>query len=210
MPDAPERDPVVTIWLEQPEEEHPMEVERFAKSWADTLRDRTRSEILFSIGAAVLFIALMGWRWVMDGARPHKLAWFVAAAVAAWSLVSLFWFRRRIWRGNGGRRDIAAAGLEYYRTELEQRSRHLRNAWVWHGPLFLACAILAALCIGSGIGGRERLPQVLPLAAMLGAWTVFGIRRRYREAGELQQEIREIDGLAGLSQGSSERGDSQR
>jgi hypothetical protein len=193
MPETPERDPAVTIWLEQPGEEHPMDVERFANSWADRLRESTRAEILISIGAALFFVTLVAWRLTMDGGRA-PFPWFAAAAVAVWSVISLFWFRQRIWRGGT---DVATAGLEYYRTELERRSRHLRNAWVWHGPLLLACLIPIALLAGSGIAERERLRQVLPLVAVLAVWTAFGIWRRYREAGELQREIQEIDGLAG-------------
>lgn len=200
MSDGLERDPVVAMWLEQPEEEHPVEVERFARSWAESLRDRTRSEILMSIGAAVLFLMLVGWRLMMDWGRLPKLGWVAAAAVVGWSLVSLYWFRHRIWHGSGRQRDFAAAGLEYYRAELEQRSVHLRNAWLWHGPLFLACAILVALLAGSGIAEWGRLRNVLPLVVVLAVWIGFGIRWRYREAAELQQELREIDGLAGPSQ----------
>src|SRR5262249_16189622 len=151
MCDGLERDPVVAMWLEQPEEEHPVEGERLARGWAESLGDRTRSEILMSMGAGGLLLLVMGGGLRVGWGGLAKLGWVAAAAVVGWSLVSLYWFRHRIWHGSGRQRDFAAAGLEYYRAELEQRSVHLRNAWLWHGPLFLACAILGALLAGSGI-----------------------------------------------------------
>ena len=195
MSETPERDPVMAIWLEQPEEQHPVEIQRFANSWAERLHDRTRSEILMSIAAAALFLLLMAWRFIIDGGDLPKVGWAAGAAVVVWSLVSLYWFRRRIWRERSGR-DVAAAGLEYYRTELKQRSAHLKNAWLWHGPLLLACAIPVALFAGGGIIERKRLGTILPLVIVLAVWTAFGIQRRRREAAELHREILEIDGLA--------------
>lgn len=192
MSEAPERDAVMAIWLEQPEEEHPVEIERFANSWAERLRDKTRSEILMSIAAAALFLLLMGWRFILDRGSLPKVGWATAASVVVWSLVSLYWFRRRIWT-SGNRQDVAAAGLEYYRTELEQRSAHLRNAWLWHGPLLLACAVPVALLSKGGIAEQERLRSALPLLVVLAVWIAFGIRRRRREAAELESEIRAID-----------------
>ena len=194
MSEAPERDAVMAIWLEQPEEEHPVGIERFANSWAERLRDRTRSEILMSIAAAALFLLLMAWRFVLDQGSLSKLGWAAGASVIVWSIVSLYWFRRRIWI-NARRQDVAAAGLEYYRTELQQRSAHLRNAWLWHGPLLLACAVPVALLVKGGIAERERLRSTLPLLVVLAVWIAFGIRRRRREAAELDSEIREIDRL---------------
>lgn len=197
MSETPECDPVMTIWLEQPEEEHPVEIQRFANSWAESLRDRTRSEILMSIAAAVLFLLLVAWRFVIDGGDLPKLGWAAGAAGVVWSLVSLYWFRRRIWRERSGR-DIAAAGLEYYRTELRQRSAHLKNAWLWHGPLLIACAIPVALFAGGGIVERKRLGTILPLVIVLAVWAAFGIRHRRLEAAQPESEIREIDRLENL------------
>jgi len=194
MSETPERDAVMAIWLEQPEEEHPVEIERFANSWAERLHDRTRSEILMSIAAAALFLLLMGWRFMLDRGSLPKSGWATAASVVVWSMVSLYWFRRRIWK-SGNRQDVAAAGLEYYRTELEQRLAHLRNAWLWHGPLLLACVVPAALLATGGIAEQERLRSALPLLVALALWIAFGIRRRRREAAELESEIREIDRL---------------
>ena len=49
---------------------------------------------------------------------------------------------------------VASTGMEYYRRELERRRDHLRNAWVWHGPLLLACFMLIAIGRGPCVSGN--------------------------------------------------------
>ena len=105
------------------------------------------------------------------------------AAVIAWVIISLYRCRRRIWRRNPSRPDaMAATGLEYYCRQLEQRRDHLRDAWLWHGTLFLACTILIAILIGKASPATVPLRNVLPLVVLLVAWTGFGLVRRRRQA----------------------------
>jgi hypothetical protein len=89
---------------------------------------------------------------------------------------------------------VASTGLDYYRRELERRRDHLRNAWVWHGPLLLACFMLISIVAGRAYPGVERLWSVLPLVVLLLGWTVFGIVRRLGLAKALQAEIDELRG----------------
>jgi hypothetical protein len=179
------------IWRDQPEEELTVNLEEIVNRRAEELSSSTRSEILMSIGAALLFVGVVAWRL---GPAHGGLQEVGFAAVIAWAVISLYWFRRRIWRRNPARPDaIAATGLEYYRKELEQRRDHLRNAWIWHGPLFLACMILVAIWIGKTFPAFRRLRDVLPLVVLLAVWTGFGVTRRYRLARELQREIDEIE-----------------
>jgi lipopolysaccharide export LptBFGC system permease protein LptF len=89
---------------------------------------------------------------------------------------------------------VASTGVEYYRQELERRRDHLRNEWVWHGPLLLACFMLIAIVAGRAYPGMSRLWSVLPLIVVLLAWTVFGFVRRLRLAKALQAEIDELAG----------------
>jgi hypothetical protein len=113
-------------------------------------------------------------------------------------VISLYWFRHRIWRRNASPPDaVAAAGAEYYRKELERRRDHLRNPWLWHGPLFLACAVLVAILAAETCRGYQDLRNVLPLVVLLAVWTGYGVWRRRRQARELQQEIDEMS-LAAL------------
>ena len=180
------------IWRDQPEEELTVNLEQIVNRRTEELGSSTRSEILMSVGAALLFVGVMAWRFAPIHDRLLE-AGFVA--VIAWVVISLYRFRRRIWRRNPSRPDaMAATGLEYYRQELEQRRDHLRNAWLWHGPLFLACMMLITIFTGRAFPTFRRLRDVLPLVVLLAVWTGFGLTRRYRQARELQREIDEIDG----------------
>lgn len=176
------------IWKGQPEEVRAVNLEQILKQRTEALDASTRSEILMSLGAALLFVVVVYWRLA---AYHDRLLQVGCAAAVVWVAISLYWFRRRIWRP--ARPDaIAAPGLEYYRRELEQRRDHLRRAWLWHGPLFLACVVLLTILTGSTFAGYQRLVNVLPLIVLLGLWTVFGFWRRRRQAMELQREIDEM------------------
>jgi hypothetical protein len=179
------------IWRNQPEEEIAVNLEQIVNRRTKELDSSTRSEILMSIGAALLFVAVMALRIVP--AHDRFLEGGLAAA-AVWAVISLYLFRRLIWRRDSTRPDATAATcLEYYRQELERRRDHLRNAWLWHGPLFLACLTLIAVLTGKSFLGFDRLRSVLPLVALLAVWTGFGLTRRLRQARELQREIDEIE-----------------
>ena len=132
-----------------------------------------------SILAALLFVGVMAWRVELH----DRLQWIGIGAVVVWVAISLIWFRRRIWRPAAlPAGAVAAPGLEYYRKELERRRDHLRNAWVWHGPLVLACLTLVTILTGRASPGLDRLPRVLPMVALLAVWTGYGLWRRYRQA----------------------------
>jgi divalent metal cation (Fe/Co/Zn/Cd) transporter len=178
------------IWRNQPEERLAMNLEQIVKRRREELSSSTRSEILMSIGAALLFVTVVAWRIAPFHDRLPEIGF---GAVLAWAVISLYWFRHRIWRRNSSRPDaVAAAGAEYYRKELEQRRDHLRNPWLWHGPLFLACAVLVAILAAETFRGYQDLRNVLPLAVLLVVWTGYGVWRRRRQARELQQEIDEM------------------
>ncbi len=167
-----------------------MDLKQIVSRRTEEMSASTRAEILMSILAALLFVGVMAWRI----APRDPLQWAGFGAVIGWVAISLIWFRRRIWRPEGSRPDtVAAPGLEYYRKELERRRDHLRNAWVWHGPLVLSCLIFAAILIGRASPGWDRLPpSALPLIVVLAVWTGYGFWRRRRQAREIQREIEEI------------------
>jgi hypothetical protein len=181
------------IWREQPEENRPVNLEHIVNRRTEELSSSTRSEILTSIGAALLLIAVMAWR--LPVVREGLLE-FAFAAAMVWVAISVYWFRRRIWPGKSSPRgSVAATGIEYYRAELERRRDHLKNEWLWHGPLFLAAIVFIAVVMGRANIVFQPLRNVLPLVILLAAWTGFGLWRRRRQAGELQREIDEIDSL---------------
>ena len=178
------------IWKNQPEERRAVNLEQIMKRRTDELDFSTRSEILMSIGAALLFIGVMAWRL---GPGHDRLVQVGYAAAIAWVAISLYRFRRRIWRRPSRPDAKAASGLEYYRKELEERRDHLRRAWIWHGPLFLACVILIAMWMGNTLSGYQPLRNVLPLVILLAVWTGFGFWRRRAQAKEIQREIDESE-----------------
>ena len=179
------------IWRDQPEEELQVNLEQIVNRRTEELSSSTRSEILMSVGAALLFVGVLAWRFAPAHDRFQEVGY---AAVIAWAVISLYWPRRRIWRRSRSRPDaIAVTGLEYYRQELEQRRDHLRNSWLWHGPLFLACMILIAILLGKASPAMVPLQSVVPLVVLLAVWTGFGLTRRRRQARELQREIDEIE-----------------
>lgn len=187
MPEEPKSKDLGAVWRDQPEEKLPVNVEQLANRRTQELYASTRSEIVMSIGAALFFAAVMAWRFASP---EHRLQQLGLLAVIAWVLISLYWFRDLIWSKGPARDALAATGLDYYRKELERRRDHLRNAWLWHGPLLLACTIFAATVIGKAVSGRLR--NVLPIFIVLAVWTGFGVRRRRRQANELQREIDDI------------------
>ena len=177
------------IWRDQPEERRTVNLEHILKQRTEELYSSTRSEILMSIGAALLFIGVVAWRL---GPTQDRLEQVGFAAVLLWVIISLYWFRYRIRRRPSRPDAPAAAGLEYYRAELERRRDHLKNEWLWHGPLFLACVTLVAILTGHVFSDYQPLRNVLPLLVLLAVWTGFGFWRRQRQAKELQREIDEI------------------
>jgi|SRR5665213_865106 len=176
---------VKTAWLNQPEPEFPVDMERRQRWRTWELSLTTRSEIISSIGAALFFAGIVVWRFPSERDRLAQLG---CAAVLVWVGVTIFWFRNTI---HTARPDaLAKTGLEHYRLELLRRRNHLRSAWIWHGPLLLAF-LLAAATLSRRIV-PAKLWNALPLFLLLVAWVVMGIKRRLREAAELQREIDEI------------------
>ena len=170
-----------------------MKLEQLVSRRTEELFSSTRSEILASIGAAVLFVAIMAWRFAPAYDRRLLLGF---AVVIVWVIVSLYRYRSWIRREDSASTDaFAATGLQHYRRELERRRDHLRNAWLWHGPLLLSCLILLAVLTSRSFAGFERLRNILPLLVLLAAWTGFGFWRRRRLAKEVQAELDEIDPL---------------
>src|SRR5579859_3115715 len=117
MPEQAGGRDVGTIWREQPEEELAVNMEQIVNRRTEELSSSTRSEIVMSMGAALLFVGVMVWRFAPTYERLQEVG---LTAVVAWVVISLYWFRRRMWTRSPSRPDVAAATcLEYYRKELE-------------------------------------------------------------------------------------------
>src|SRR4051794_10538949 len=128
----PELAEVKAAWLNQPEEESAVDLELYRqRTWE--LSSSTRAEVISSIAAALFFAAVLAWRFAPERDRVVQLG---CVAVIVWAALTAFRFRASI------RRDTPDAfgrtGLEHYRAELLRRRDHMRSAWIWHGPLWLA------------------------------------------------------------------------
>lgn len=178
------------LWREQPDETAPVLSPQLQRRRARDLAVSTRSDILGSLAAAMLFVLVLALRMdVTDLAVQLSLALPVA-----WTLLTLYRFRARIWPSLQAQpADEASPSLAFYRVQLEQRRDHLRSAWIWNGPLLLACLTLVAVGFARNpLPGIERLRTIAPFLLLLAAWVVAGIWRRRRWAAEIQREIDEI------------------
>jgi hypothetical protein len=188
MPDERLLDDACVIWKEQPKEDAPVTVDHLMHSRRQQIHVSTRSEIVMSIIAAMFFVAVLAWRLPLAGFALQPVG---VVAAALWITITAFRFRKVI-RSSGSAPDTASTGLAYYRRELEVRRDHLRNGWLWHGPLLLALLLLLANLAGPSFPGMDRFRNAAPLFLLLVLWIVFGIRRRFRQAGDIQREIDEI------------------
>ena len=195
MRELPEFAELRAAWLNQHEEEIPVEIERIHRRRTSELFSTTRSEIISSIGAALFFAGIMAWRFAPE---RDRLVLFGCAGVIVWAAVTVFWFRNSIRRHTPQPDALARTGLEHYRAELLRRRDHLRSAWIWHGPLLLACILSAATLTKRIVPGRLR--DTLPVFLLLAGYAVIGIKRRVRQAAELQQEIDEISGVSPMEE----------
>lgn len=189
MRELPEFAEVRAAWLNQPEEDIPVDIERIHRRRTWELFSTTRSEIISSIGAALFFAGIVAWRFAPE---RDRLVLFACAGVILWAAVTVFRFRDSIRRHTPQPDALARTGLEHYCAELLRRRDHLRSAWIWHGPLLLACILSAVTLTRRIVPGRLR--DALPVFLLLAGWAVIGIKRRVRQAAELQQEIDEISG----------------
>jgi hypothetical protein len=195
MRELPEFAEVRAAWLNQPEEDIPVDFEGIHRRRTWELFSTTRSEIIGSIGAALFFAGIVAWRFAPE---RERLVLFACAGVMVWAAVTVFRFRDSI-RRHAPRPDaLARTGLEHYRAELLHRRDHLRSAWIWHGPLLLACILSAATLTRRMVPGRLR--DALPVFLLLTGWAVIGIKRRVRQAAELQREIDEISGVSPMEE----------
>ena len=194
MRELPEFTELRAAWLNQPEEEIPVDIERIHRRRTWALFSTTRSEIISSIGAALFFAGIVAWRFAPE---RDRLVLFGCAGVIVWAAVTVFRFRNSI-RREPHPDSLARTGREHYRVELLRRRDHLRSAWIWHGPLLLACILSAATLSKRVVPGRLR--DTLPVFLLLTGYAVLGIKRRVRQAAELQQEIDEISGVSPMEE----------
>jgi hypothetical protein len=176
------------LWKAQPEEKTAVNLENILNRRTAEMHFRTRAEVFISIAAALLLAVVLALRFG-PGNPVEELG---CVLVAIWVAATLYRSRARIRRETARPDATAATGAEYYRKELARRRDHLRDAWLWQGPLFLACLILAAVWSNWRFTTFATWARVAPLLVVLALWTGYGIRRRLQQAKELQREMDEL------------------
>src|SRR5438309_11426572 len=78
MRELPEFTELRAAWLNQPEEEIPVDIGRINRRRTWALFSTTRSEIISSIGAALFFAGIVAWRFAPE---RDRLVLFVCAGV---------------------------------------------------------------------------------------------------------------------------------
>ena len=127
MRELPEFTELRAAWLNQPEEEIPVDIERINRRRTWALFSTTRSEIISSIGAALFFAGMVAWRFAPE---RDRLVLFGCAGVIVWAAVTVFRFRNSIRRHTPQPDALARTGLDHYRVELlSGYRRSTRKAW---------------------------------------------------------------------------------
>lgn len=187
MQDEPARTPATEAWKNQPGEDIAMNMPHLLDRRAQSLFASTRAEIVTSIAAALLFLAVIVWRFAPALGAPELLC---GAGIVLWAAATLYRFRGRLFPAPA---DLAEPGLAYYRRELARRRDHLRSAWIWHGPLVLAALLFVVRFTGPGRPTPRALRGIAPLILLLLVWTAAGIWRRTRQAAALEHELDELN-----------------
>ena len=84
------------IWKNQPLEEDPMTAETILNRRTEALHASTRSEILMSIGAALLLVGVILWRF---GLWRNPIEEIGCVLAIVWTGVTLYRLRAQIWSG---------------------------------------------------------------------------------------------------------------
>jgi hypothetical protein len=190
------------LWRDQPlHHSTPVVItEEALQRRTDSVSARTRYETIVSLCAAVFFVAVLVLRLQSFSDRTFLLG---LALCTVWIAVTLIRARGALFGvqpAAGSAAERWATGVEFYRAELERRRKHLASSWLWHGPLAIACVLLAILVARNmAASSLARYLSVLPLLVALLFWIVIGIRQRRRQMMEIQRELEEISLLTAAS-----------
>lgn len=163
-------------------------LERLVTRRARDLRAATGAEILISLCAALFFVAVIVWRLPAAVDLPIQAG---LMAIFLWAIVLLLHFRRVSNAASAG--ALAAPALDHYRDVIRARRTHLRSAWIWHGPLLLSLALFLVAASRHVRLTVFQFPKAVPFLGLLAVWVLFGIYRRYSQAADLEQELRELE-----------------
>ena len=134
------------LWRSQRIEEYQVNVHRIVSRRARELYARTRAEIITSLAAPILFIAVVAWRF---GFAKDRVVQWGLALILAWIRVSLYAMRRRIWGRHEPEPD-AAPRRQWITTVM-----NCRNGGITSELVAVARADLSGVFRVPGGGARE-------------------------------------------------------
>ena len=179
-----------TIWRNQPMDAIAVNFERLVSRRAREFESATRLEILGSLGAALFAVAVMLSQF---GAARGSIFQIILGVIVLWVVITVYRFREQIWPKPFAPGNIASTGIAHYRSVLERRQAHMKNAWVWHGPLILALLVLFGTLAQVVIPNTQRLGNMLPLTLLLLLWIALGVFMRHNKSAEIQRELDELE-----------------
>jgi len=164
--------------------------ERLVSRRAREFESATRLEILGSLAAALFAVAVM---LLQFGAANGSIFQIILGVIVLWVAITAYWFRAQIRPKPTASGTLASTGIAHYRSVLERRQAHMKNAWIWHGPLILACLVLFGTVAQVAVPSVQRLKNMLPFTLLLLLWIVAGVLTRRNKSAEIQREIDELE-----------------
>lgn len=187
MIDKNSKDDPKGLWQNQPVERTRISFQDL-RGMADQMRRETQRNILASAGAGAA-LALAFWR-LQFARNPWYDAGLVVAAV--WAGGSLIWFRKRIWPGRPAPDAVSVNGLEFYRSEIMERRDHLRTAWFWLGPVFLALGILVIRLLTIVFGESVPIRNIAPFLVLSLIWVGTMVSQTRSRLRKLDKELKDL------------------
>jgi hypothetical protein len=113
------------------------------------------------------------------------------ALAFAWSLAGVFFLRRGMWSAAMPGDAALSTGLEFYRREIERRSKLFRRL-LWCSFLPMVLAIGTIILAMEQVAGGKFFPKAMPFITLVIVWVGVYFAIRMREQRELKREIDEL------------------
>jgi len=183
----PENDPK-KIWQSQPVEPSVMTIHLLRRR-VRQLHAKTRWGLVGSLSApitGVFFYALaIKSRFHYPVLRP------LFALAFAWSLAGMYFLQRGMWSASMPGDAALRTGLEFYRREIERRSKLFRRV-MWCSFLPMVLVIGTFILALAETAGSAIFPNGMPFIALVVVWIVAYFAIRMRDEHELQRELDEL------------------
>jgi hypothetical protein len=180
-------DDLRNVWQNQPTEVRTMSAE-LMRYKAQQQYQRGRFQAQASIALGIALCALFAWSCARAQELITRIGW---GLLSLWCLWFAYQVYRWIWPEELAENAPTGPSLEFYRRELERRTRFARHNWLRAGlPL---CFLGLGLVVLPPLIRSPRLtPNALPFFTLLIAWFVAYLYQSSRNRRKLQREIEEL------------------